>query len=924
MGKNPMYAVVDIETTGTDPTVDRIIQFGCVLIDDGKIVSRFSTDVNPGHRISQQIQHLTGITNKQVRSAPYFEDIALTIHHLLADTVFVAHNIYFDYSFLNRELQRCGAPKLTIPGVDTVELSQIFFPTEKSFRLSDLSEQFGLVHENPHQADSDAQVTAELFLLIEKKIKELPLLTLQSILDLSQQLGMETGSYIQRLYDEQKEAPKQLREEWQAVAGLVLKRKKAVYFESPVYETDSYPAAKKQKEKLFGNQLVYRKEQSRMMNDVYKHFTAGAEKNLFIEAATGVGKTFGYLFPVSYFATPENPVIISTVSIMLQNQLLEKDIDFTNRFCERKLQATVLKSHRHYIDLQRFRETLKNPIEQKQYAIYQMRVLVWLLETETGDLDELQLINFNHIFWRDVIHRGIELLKKDEQLYKEDFVRFLYEKAKHSNVLIVNHAFLMQESFRAKPLLPKSACLIIDEAHHLPDIIKRVALQKISFYPFKKHIIQAGEEGQLFEQTALTLEKLPDEKRYLHIYQQTLKNLVEDFQDFFFEMAQLLQIEKKNSYQEIAVQKQLFDQLSLEGEKLIRKIEICLKDLTAIQKKIQTAIEGQLERFAVSERMILSSLFQLFSEVTEITDCFGIFVNDWSPHWLKEYRLDKNGSITMAVNDLSAGISKKAGWYPNYEHILYTGGTLVFGRNRSYIPEKLGLEDYTVKVLPNPYDYEHSARLFVPKAPLDIQQTSSEDLAEYISSTVKKLAAQEDRPMLVLFTSHEVLRHTYSRLHMPLLNEGREVLAQGISGTREKLLKRFYHSKNSILLGADSFWEGVDLPGDSLQLLIVTRLPFDNPKRAFVKAEYNYLESQGVNPFTEEALPKASMRLRQALGRLIRSEKDTGILLVLDRRLVNTKYGKRILKALPKQLPVENVSMEETLAGIHLFFKEKE
>ena len=128
----PIYAVVDLETTGTDPAIDRIIQFGCVLIQDGQVINRFATDINPDRRISKQIQNLTHITNQQVKRAPYFEDVAYTIYNLLTQTVFVAHNIYFDYHFLSQELIRCGMPPLEIPGIDTVELAQVL-PTEAAF-----------------------------------------------------------------------------------------------------------------------------------------------------------------------------------------------------------------------------------------------------------------------------------------------------------------------------------------------------------------------------------------------------------------------------------------------------------------------------------------------------------------------------------------------------------------------------------------------------------------------------------------------------------------------------------------------------------------------------------------------------------------------------------------------------------------------
>lgn len=158
-----------------------------------------------------------------------------------------------------------------------------------------------------------------------------------------------------------------------------------------------------------------------MMNLVYDHFTEGTTKDLFIEAATGTGKTLGYLLPMSYLATPEKPVIISTVSIVLQNQLVEKDLPLANKICQGKLRGIVIKSHRHYLDLQRFKATLNQPTPQKQYALYQMGVLVWLLETETGDLDELQLTNLNHLFWKEVTHRGLDFLSKKMNFMKLTF-----------------------------------------------------------------------------------------------------------------------------------------------------------------------------------------------------------------------------------------------------------------------------------------------------------------------------------------------------------------------------------------------------------------------------------------------------------------------------------------------------------------------
>ncbi|WP_207694850.1 ATP-dependent DNA helicase DinG [Enterococcus sp. DIV0212c] len=919
MNKSQTYAVVDIETTGTDPSVDRIIQFGCVLVQKGEIISRFATDINPNQAISKQIQQLTGISNARVQKAPYFEDVALTIYNLLADTVFVAHNIYFDYSFLTQELVRCGTPKLKILGIDTVELAQIFLPTEKSFRLGDLSESLGLIHDNPHQADSDAQVTAELLLLIEEKMRRLPLITMEVIDRLSQQTGMDTSSYIHHIYKEMKQEIQPLAKDQHVVSGIALRKKEVPLYEEKLYGKSIFPQKKKAKEKVFTEKIGYRSEQSRMMNLVYDHFTNDENKNLFIEAATGTGKTLGYLFPLSYLATPENPVIISTVSIVLQNQLTEKDIPLANQVCPKPLQATIIKSHRHYIDLQRFKATLKNPIQQKQYALYQMGVLVWLVETKTGDLDELQLTNFNHVFWRDVAHRGIDFLSEQDPLYQEDFVRFLYKKVKQSNVLIVNHAFLAQETLREVPLLPKSSYLIIDEAHHLPDIAGKIANRQFNYASFKKQASLYLEEDQLFDQVNQIFESETQVQRLLRIYSKALNDLVEEFSDLFYEINQLFKNVKQRTAEAVLLTKPLFDHLSLNGETSIQKIEILLTEMQEIQNRLQRSLVDELEKYTASQRIVFVSLLQFFERIAYIYECFDIYVNEWHPRWIKEYSLTPQGYGLLAINDLEASILPETTWYDRYQRILYTGGTLKFGNDKKYLPNKLGLTDVLFKTLPDPYDYEQNASLYIPTEAIAISQADAAEFSAYIASVIQELSESQNRSMLVLFTSHEILSSVYYRLHPQFLNAGRELLAQGISGSREKILKRFAHSKNSILLGADSFWEGVDLPGEALSILIVTRLPFENPKRPFVKARYDYLEEKGINPFTHEALPKAALRLRQALGRLIRSDGDKGALIVLDRRLVTAKYGKRMLKALPKNLPIKEESLKEITSELNEF-----
>lgn len=921
--KPTIYAVVDVETTGTDPEKDRIIQFGCVLIENEKIVSRFATDVNPAKAIPKQIQSLTGITNGRVQKAPYFEDIAFTIYNLLQDTVFVAHNIFFDYKFLNHELKRCGVPELSIPGIDTVELAQIFLPAQASFRLKDLSDALGLTHENPHQADSDAEVTAKLLLTIQEKIRSLPVCTVERIVELSKLTGMDTGGFIAKNLALMKESPKDLPEDLEAVNGIVLRKKEVSLYSENYFSDKEYPKTPSKKRKVFKDKLAFRIEQHQLMNLVQKHFEADTAKDFIIEAATGLGKTIGYLFPLSYLATPENPAVISTASIILQQQILDKDIPLLNEVIDQPIQATLVKSSRHYIDLQRFYATLEAPVEHKQYALYQMAVLVWLTETKTGDFDELHMTALSHVFWNDIRHHGVEYLSKNQPFYQEDFLIHLHQQMAQSNFLITNHAYLAQESLRDRPALPASSFLLIDEAHHLSENLERGSRKRFSSTAFRKKISQMLQPEHFFDQMLGLLEGNDELAHQVSLYRNALEDLIEEQTDFFTELTRLLPARRSKNYQEeFVMEKPLFDSLSDFGYRGMEKCRRLYEDILMLQDQLEEAFLLSKEEWNYRQRRLYSRLFSLFSVIRKEQIVFEDWTQDWQEryvHWLVP---DKNGSgATLCIHDYQAAILPETVWYPRYEKILYLGGTIQIGNDRHYFPKRWGIPDAKVKVLKDPYDYEKQVKVFVPDKAVSVNETESSGYANFLADTIFKVAGKEKRRVLILFTSHELLQAVYLKVHLNLLNQGREVLAQGVGGSREKILKRFFLSEDDILLGADSFWEGVDLPGDTLQLLIVTRLPFENPKRPLVRARNAYLEARGISAFFQEAIPKTALKLRQALGRLIRSEDDRGVMIILDRRLLTAAYSKRLMKAFPEKCEVIEESMEAILEDTHQFLE---
>lgn len=902
------YAVVDIETTGTDPKSDRIIQFGCVLIEDDAIVSRLSIDINPDRQIPNQIRTLTGITNKRVKEAPYFEDVALTIYNLLTDTVFVAHNIYFDYPFLNHELKRCGLPELEISGIDTVELSQIFLPTSLSFRLGYLAQELALTHENPHQADSDAEVTAQLLLRLKDKMKRLPFVTLEAIAARGEHLAFQTQTFIEEVLTELREQPQELAPELQIVNGLALQKKAVPLFEENYYQP-AYPRAKKNKVKLYQGRLEFRKEQARLMNLVYDFFQQSTEKNLLIEAATGIGKTLGYLLPACFFATPEKPLVVSTASLVLQEQIMIHDLPLLNQLMEQPLQGVVLKSSRHYINLARFYQTLQRPVEQKQYAFYQMAVLVWLTETKTGDFDELNQTNYNHPFWHDISHYGTQTLVKNDPFYEVDFIRHRNEQLKQSNLIVTNHAFLAQEDEREFPELPTTPYLLIDEAHHLNHTLSRQSTELIDVTAFQK-MIQQLTEKTWFETWQILAQKDQQSQYALALLQEITGELIEDLTDFYHVISDLPTTER-------ILTKDQFDQLPSTGEELLSRIEVLYQDAVTLTEQLKRYFQQQQARFSLAEQDQLAHFLRLAERLAADERTFHDFTNQFAARYVRFVEPKK---MRFGLQDLQADNLPQTKWYQRFERILYIGGTLKVGSQRDYFPKRWGIEA-KLKVIQSPYDYANQARLYVPSDSLDIQHAPAEHYAHYLAEVVCQLAGHEQRPILVLFTSHDILQRVYQNVRGPLLQEGRELLAQGVGGSRERLLKRFLLSKDGILFGADSFWEGIDLPGEILQLVVVTRLPFENPQRPLVKARNQYLEAQGLNPFYQDSLPHTALRLRQALGRLIRGPQDRGVLILLDARFLTASYGSRLQKSLPKDLPIEEKPLHEIILSASEFLQ---
>lgn len=912
-----MYAVVDLETTGTNPETDKIIQFACVFIQDWKIINYFSTDVNPLKTIPKNIELLTGINNEQVASAPYFEDIAPTIIQSLSDCYFVAHNVYFDYSFLNSELRRAGERELDLMCLDTVELSQIMFPSASGFRVKDLADYLDLTHDNPHQALSDAYVTAEIFIQTIKKLATLPYITLSKMVDLSYALGVDNSSvFIQALSNKEEDALNQNFDDLKTIECIALKEKKYHFREKEVVDKREYPFGKEEKIADFSDNYVYRESQEQMMDEVYQFVNNESGKNLMIEASTGSGKSLGYLLPLSYVDQKKRPFVISTSTILLQEQLIEKSLSHLKEVTGINLFGMILKSSQHYIDLDKFYKTLYHQSEpQKQYALNQMATLTWLRETQTGDLDEMNL-NKKHVFFDHIKHRGLQSLNHQSIFYKEDFMLYLEDKKNHADIIAVNHAFLCEENQREIALIPEAAILIIDEAHKLIYNLEHQETNELSLNFGFSLLKRLREHEDIYKGLAPLNEKeLKQSVDLIGSFSLDAREDLQWFEEFVINQGRLSENKVEILWSEL-------DEVAdwpLAMRKNLKELLTILTEITQIKSHFKEKISNHLNDISSDNYFYILDYLILLDKFEEwcngFIEYFKFFEDD-TTRWLT---FSRNHLILKKI-DFSKLSIETTNWYQKFNKIIYTSSTLQLDLDSNYFENQLGLKDSKKLKTVDTFDYQKQAKLLVVgKADVDI--TKADKYAEHIAQVIMENYKIGKKSMLVLFTSHQLLKKVYQRLSGFFNHQEVELLAQGISGTKEKIIKRFSKNNGGIILGANSFWEGVDLAFPELDVIIMTKLPFDPPKRALIEAKYQYIERQGGNAFYGEAIPQAGMRLRQGLGRLLRSEKDKGIIILLDDRLLQATYSANLLAYLPKELPVLEVTKSNLIKEVSEFFE---
>ncbi|CQR24889.1 Rad3-related DNA helicase [Streptococcus varani] len=493
------YAVVDLEATGTGSDA-KIIQVGIVLVEDGQIIQTYEQNINPNEDLSPQIQLLTGISNKELRKAPGFGQVAEDIYRLIEDAIFVAHNVKFDGNLLAENLFFEGFD-LHTPRVDTVELAQVFFPTLEKYSLSHLAQALDLELEQAHTAISDARATAQLLIKIQEKIASLPKETIGQILQLADYLLHESRMVIDEVYEAMSAYSSH---HHQDVHGLMLKTIEP--------EKKGTGLANDFSENLIRLGLDQRQDQE-VFAQVVKERLQDQDKQVhFIQAQAGIGKTYGYLLPI--LADTSQPLLVSVPSLVLQQQIMEKEGHQLAQTFGLSIQS--VKSSRHYLKLESFWQSLQREDSNSLLNRCKMQILVWLCETETGDMDELKQKYRFPSYFAELQHDGS--LSAQSVFSEWDFWRRLHSKAQASQLLLTNHAYLLHH-LKDQAYLTQNRILVIDEAQKLLLTAEEFTNQSMSLQPLLQNLQRRKDkaenllEQRLYESSFFELQQL------LHNYQ---------------------------------------------------------------------------------------------------------------------------------------------------------------------------------------------------------------------------------------------------------------------------------------------------------------------------------------------------------------------------------------------------------------------
>lgn len=678
------------------------------------------------------------------------------------------------------------------------------------------------------------------------------------------------------------------------------------------------------------DEFEYRDEQYQMAKVIQDGLNS--ETKVIVEAGTGTGKTLAYLIPaIEWGIKNKKKVIITTNTINLQEQLLNKDIPVVSEVLEDQFKYVLVKGRGNYLcNRKLYHVATGETIDFTELTTTQkeqiVEVLKWGAKSKTGDKGELKF-EIDYSVWELFQSESDSCVGNRCRFKDECFFLKAREEKKEADVLITNHHMYFSDLAIRKEIgfdteysiLPEYGLVVFDEAHNIEKVARDYFSYEVSRYGFTRMMNQirntdSKKIGSLDVLIAYLKQENYEGKKEI---ERELENDIvlrhnavlmagRDFFNF------LIDIFSKDGYgnitcrlkqEEIEEQNYYFQLENLKDE-LILEITSFIKKLNSIYSRVKEVEDREGHILDFSKHIDkLENFLHKFKFITSISE-------DGFIYWA-EVNSGKNNSKLVAT-PLKISEELENSLYSNLDQMVFTSATIAVGEDFSYFKESIGLREQTIeKVIKSPFDYDKQMYTYILK---DIIDPNNSKFLDEVLEVIKGLVTVMEGRTFILFTSYSTLNYVYYMLKDHLEQIGLNLLIQG-QLPRTQLIDKYKNMERPVLFGTDSFWEGVDIKGEQLSSVIIVKLPFKVPNDPVTEAIIEDFNRNNKNSFMEFQIPESIIKFKQGVGRLIRGKQDKGIVAILDNRVITKKYGKYFIEAIPTK-NIKKLSRDEIFNDI--------
>lgn len=631
----------------------------------------------------------------------------------------------------------------------------------------------------------------------------------------------------------------------------------------------------------------------------------GRRSTLLVEAGAGVGKSYAYLVPaIDRVVHHHERVVVSTHTIALQEQILLRDVPALREALGVDFRACLVKGRGNYLSIRRLQ--LASSRQDRLFADAASRRTLheiedWAYQTTDGTLSTLPVLERPAV-WERVQSDAANCMGRKCPNHDRCFYQSARREMDRSDLLICNHAlFFADLALRSRGVgfLPDYQHVVLDEAHAVEDVASEYFGRSLSETRIRRLLStlhhERGDRGFLASLSLTLGEKAGEAVRLVHAADEASRA--------FFDRVLAVQPTRSPAGLTVGSDRPVSYRIG-EPDAIENTISPAFADLAVRLRRLRDATDRE------EDRLELNAYADRATAIAEDAETLVSQSLEGQVYWAEATRAAHGVRATLACAPIDLAPVLGEHLFGSGSSVVLTSATLATGGAGAsgafaHVQSRLGCDGAPSISLGSPYDFARLVRVYVDSSMPDPRDRG---YIERLTSAIVRHAGETRGGAFVLFTSFDTL-HQAARLATPRLEDaGLTVLTQARDGSRSAMLETFRASGNGVLFGAASFWQGVDVRGDSLRNVIITRLPFEPPDRPLTQARLDRIAEDGGDPFFEDSLPRAVLRFKQGFGRLVRSSTDTGRVVVLDSRIVTKGYGRAFLRAIPEGVPVEDAA----------------